>query len=218
MVSLPIRCPLFRSLNTTPIPSGPSVPSVPSRQEQANFSHYNKHRIKIQFSLANRSKPIQSIISSKWNHNKPPIMQPVNEIHTNPYQKFPTYYKEQASSERPILSCISSLIIQVLLHISCWFPLIWFSTLPSLICRQIFSLLVWLCTLLLLLFIGLRYPHRQGQIFNFLVASLMGESFEVMRKCLMDPQRHRICWFWFNFYGWFLSVSDFASSMLIILR
>ena len=144
MVDLPIRRPLYPFPPYHPLshPVRPVCPSHPVQPVASQFVTLYQTAHKIQFLRVNRIKPIQYRVSSEGYPNKPLIMQPVNSIHTNTSQDVPTYYKDPASSEKSILSCLSYLSINIWFHIYFWLPLIWFFNLPRGLCRQTFALLL----------------------------------------------------------------------------
>ena len=67
---------------------------------------------------------------------------------------------------RPILGCLRCLSIQILYHISCWCPLIWFFNLPRGLCRQTFALFLCCCIFCCLLCFQFRWRRLQCRFFG----------------------------------------------------
>ena len=104
--------------------------------------------------------------------------------------------------------CLS---IHILHHISCWWPLIWFFTLPSGLYRQTFSLFL-CCRIFCSLFcLQFRWRRLQGQFFGLSnyksYRAILGGNPQVLDGATPAPLL-------LLFFGWLFIVSSCVSSML----
>ena len=109
-------------------------------------------------------------------------------------------HKDTSNNHPQLPHCFS---IHILYHISCWYPLIWFSPSPAAsAARHLLSSSA--AEFYAALFASdLDSAIPKAYFLAFLIASPTGQSFEVTRECLMEPHRHRFfCFFSVDFSLW----------------
>ena len=168
---------LFQCLLTSVHPTPPHQIPIQSIHPIRPIQSVTSQRIKASVSWYD---PADTIRSSRFC-----VIQPI--IQYDPVI-VSSYQKDSSKTHPHLPHCLS---IHILYHISCWWPLMWFSTLPSGLCSQTFALFLWCCIFFCLLCFQFRWRCLQGEFLAFLIASPAGQSLCDVHKCLIDP--HRRC-------------------------
>ena len=191
---------LFQCLLTSVHPTPPHQIPIQSIHPIRPIQSVTSQRIKASVSWYD---PADTIRSSRFC-----VIQPI--IQYDPVI-VSSYQKDSSKTHPHLPHCLS---IHILYHISCWWPLIWFS--PSQAASSARHLLSSSSVASYADFFASDWdsPIPKAFFLAFLISSPAGQSLEETRKCLMEPHRHCFCSF---FSGWLFMVSSCASSMLKII-